>query len=57
MSEKPTCSMLKIRFKGPHIFNVDRYILKQTHIYRGLDTKHITESMVIYKNINRRTNH
>ena len=36
-------------------FNVDRYILEQTHIYRGLDTKHIKENMVIYKNINRRT--
>ena len=35
--------------------NVHRYIFKRTHIYRGLDTKHIKENKVIYKNINRRT--
>ena len=37
------------------LFNVHRYIFKRTHIYRGLDTKHIKENKVIYKNINRRT--
>ena len=31
-----------------------RYIFKRTHIYRGLDTKHIKENKVIYKNINRK---
>ena len=31
------------------ICNVDRYLFKQTHINRGLDTKHIKENMVIYK--------
>ena len=36
-------------------FNFHRYIFKRTHIYRGLDTKHIKENKVIYKNINRRT--
>ena len=43
----------------PQVFNVHRYvsnlihnfIIKRTHIYRGLHTKHIKENKVIYKNI------
>ena len=38
-----------------NIVNVHRYIFKRTHIYRGLDTKHIKENKAIYKNIIRRT--